>query len=142
MQPDLGTSLGRSATPFLIFYPLLTFLQQGELFTLAVRGLGTSAATATNWGANLLINSTYLSLMARITPAGAFGFYAGLCFLGWIFCVLCYPETAGLSLEEVTNVFEDGFGIRKSERMRAEKRKLREGRRMEGQERASEDEKV
>lgn len=46
--------------------------QQGELFSLDVRGLGTSIATATNWAANLLINSTYLSLMAKITPAGVY----------------------------------------------------------------------
>ena len=96
--------------------------QQGELFSLSVRGIGTSCSTATNWGANLLINSTYLSLMDRITPAGAFGFYAGLCLLGWVFCVVCYPETAGLSLEEVTEVFESGFGVRRSEALRAEKR--------------------
>ncbi|KAG6873394.1 hypothetical protein C0995_016204 [Termitomyces sp. Mi166 len=44
--------------------------QQGELFGLEVRGLGTSLSTATNWAGNLLIGSTYLSLMAKITPAG------------------------------------------------------------------------
>ncbi|OBZ76166.1 Myo-inositol transporter 1 [Grifola frondosa] len=74
--------------------------QQGELFGLEVRGIGTSLATTTNWAGNLLIGSTYLSLMDRITPAGAFGFYAGLCLLGWLFCLFCFPETAGLSLEE------------------------------------------
>ncbi|KIJ25722.1 hypothetical protein M422DRAFT_62206 [Sphaerobolus stellatus SS14] len=58
--------------------------QQGELFSLEVRGIGTSLATATNWGANLIINSTYLSLMNAITPSGAFGFYGGLCLLGWL----------------------------------------------------------
>ena len=73
--------------------------QQGELFALDVRGLGTSCGTATCWGANLLINSTYLSLMNGITPSGAFGFYAGICLLGFLFCIFCYPETAGLSLE-------------------------------------------
>lgn len=67
--------------------------QQGELFPLEVRGIGTSLSTATNWSANLLINSTYLSLMTQITPAGAFGFYAGLCALGYIFVVFCFPET-------------------------------------------------
>ncbi|EIW79528.1 sugar transporter [Coniophora puteana RWD-64-598 SS2] len=99
--------------------------QQGELFSLEVRGIGTSLATATNWGANLLIGSTYLSLMARITPAGAFGFYAGLCFLGWVFCVGFFPETAGLSLEEVQVVFRNGFGIKESRRLREEKRAFR-----------------
>ena len=79
--------------------------QQGELFGLEVRGIGTSLATTTNWAGNLLIGSTYLSLMDKITPAGAFGFYAGLCFLGWVFVLFCFPETAGLGLEEVRLVF-------------------------------------
>ncbi|KAI0672266.1 general substrate transporter [Trametes maxima] len=99
--------------------------QQGELFGLEVRGIGTSLATTTNWAGNLLIGATYLSLMDRITPAGAFGFYAGLCLLGWLFCVFCFPETAGLSLEEVRLIFRAGFGIRESERLREEKRALR-----------------
>lgn len=93
-----------------------------------MRGIGTSTATAVNWGANLLIGSTYLSLMSAITPSGAFGFYGGLCLLGWIFCLFCYPETAGLSLEEVTSIFESGFGIRRSKQLRKEKRQLREAR--------------
>ncbi|KAG9310116.1 general substrate transporter [Chiua virens] len=101
--------------------------QQGELFGLEVRGIGTSLATATNWGANLIINSTYLSLMAEITPSGAFGFYAGLCLLGFVFCVYCFPETAGLSLEEVRWVFEDGFGIRRSKQLRERKQAMRDG---------------
>jgi MFS transporter, SP family, solute carrier family 2 (myo-inositol transporter), member 13 len=99
--------------------------QQGELFELSVRGIGTSCATAVNWGANLLIGSTYLSLMDRITPSGAFGFYGGLCLLGWLFCIFCYPETAGLSLEQVTEIFKDGFGVRRSQRMREEKKALK-----------------
>ena len=103
--------------------------QQGELFALEVRGIGTSLATTTNWAGNLIIGSTYLSLMDRITPAGAFGFYAGLCLLGWLFCVFAFPETAGLSLEEVAMIFRDGFGIRESERLRKEKREMQRGER-------------
>ncbi|KAH9018718.1 hypothetical protein EDB85DRAFT_2154278 [Lactarius pseudohatsudake] len=57
--------------------------QQGELFSLEVRGIGTSLATATNWSVNLLIGATYLSLMAHIIPCGAFGFYAALCALSY-----------------------------------------------------------
>jgi len=97
----------------------------GELFGLEVRGIGTSLGTATNWSTNLLIGSTYLSLMAAITPAGAFGLYAGLCLLGWLFCVFCFPETAGLSLEEVQSIFADGFGIKASVRIRKQKQDLR-----------------
>ena len=96
--------------------------QQGELFPLEVRGIGSSLCTTTNWAANLLIGATYLSLMDRITPAGAFGFYAGLCLLGWIFCLFCFPETAGLTLEEVQSVFEQGFGLQE---MRATQKRRR-----------------
>ncbi|KIP05610.1 hypothetical protein PHLGIDRAFT_73996 [Phlebiopsis gigantea 11061_1 CR5-6] len=98
--------------------------QQGELFSLEVRGIGTSLATFCNWAGNLLIGSTYLSLMDRITPAGAFGFYAGLCLLGCIFVACCFPETAGLSLEEVQIVFRNGFGVRESARLRREKQEV------------------
>jgi len=100
--------------------------QQGELFPLEVRGIGTSLATATNWTGNLIIGSTYLSLIHKITAAGAFGFYAGLCFLGWAFCVFYYPETAGLSLEEVTLIFKDDYGILAADRLRKEKTLARE----------------
>ncbi|WVQ82390.1 hypothetical protein IAT38_004518 [Cryptococcus sp. DSM 104549] len=95
--------------------------QQGELFRLEVRGIGTSICTAVNWSCNLLIAGTFLSLMNAATPSGAFGIYAVLCALGWVFCWLLYPETSGLSLEEVYFVFEEGFGIEKSQQLRKEK---------------------
>jgi len=102
--------------------PILNKNGKGELFGLEVRGIGTSLGTGMNWSANLLIGSTYLSLMAATTPAGAFGFYAGLCLLGWLFCLFCFPETAGLSLEEVQSIFKNGFGIKASAQMRKQKR--------------------
>ncbi|GAB1524768.1 hypothetical protein RhiTH_007923 [Rhizoctonia solani] len=100
--------------------------QQSELFALEVRGIGASIATSTCWAANLVIGATYLSLMHAITPSGAFGLYAGLCLLGWLFCIFCYPETSGLSLEEVKLIFRDDFGIKASQRLRAAKKQIRE----------------
>ncbi|CEL62814.1 Myo-inositol transporter 1 OS=Schizosaccharomyces pombe (strain 972 / ATCC 24843) GN=itr1 PE=3 SV=1 [Rhizoctonia solani AG-1 IB] len=101
--------------------------QQSELFALEVRGIGASIATSTCWAANLIIGATYLSLMHAITPSGAFGLYAGLCLLGWLFCIFCYPETSGLSLEEVKLIFHNDFGIKASQRLRAAKKQIREG---------------
>ncbi|CAE6431495.1 unnamed protein product [Rhizoctonia solani] len=113
------------------YYPktwssLILFSMQSELFALEVRGIGASIATSTCWAANLVIGATYLSLMNAITPSGAFGFYAGLCLLGWLFCIFCYPETSGLSLEEVKLIFRNDFGIKASERLRAAKREINE----------------
>ncbi|KAG8885479.1 myo-inositol transporter [Tulasnella sp. 332] len=107
--------------------------QQAELFNLEVRGIGASLATATNWSGNLIIGATYLSLIHKITAAGAFGFYAGLCFLGWVFCLICYPETAGLSLEEVNAIFKEDFGIKAAERLRREKNFTRGQTTMDGE---------
>lgn len=47
--------------------------------------------------------------------------YAGICLLGWIFCAFCYPETAGLSLEEVNSIFKNDYGIRAAAKLRKEK---------------------
>jgi SP family myo-inositol transporter-like MFS transporter 13 len=59
--------------------------------------------------------------MNAATPSGAFGIYAVFCAAAWVFCLLCYPETSGLSLEEVFEVFVDDFGVQKSIQMRREK---------------------
>ncbi|KAK9455029.1 hypothetical protein V1511DRAFT_459162 [Dipodascopsis uninucleata] len=88
--------------------------QQSELFNMDVRGLGTSMATATNWGGNLIIGSTYLTMMNKITPSGTYGFYAGLCALGCVFIYFVYPETSYLALEDIQDILADGFSIQKS----------------------------
>lgn len=69
--------------------------QQGELFRLDVRGMGTSICTACNWSCNMLVAATFLSLMRLASPAGAFAIYAAFCTASWVFCFLFYPETSG-----------------------------------------------
>ncbi|KAF6826845.1 myo-inositol transporter [Colletotrichum plurivorum] len=85
-----------------------------ELLPLEVRALGTMMNTVTCWGCNIIIASTFLSMMKGMTPSGAFGFYAGICFFGWIFVIFCYPEANGLPLEEVRQIFSEGFGVKKA----------------------------
>lgn len=62
-----------------------------ELIPLEVRALGTMVNTVTCWSTNIIIASTFLSMMKGMTPSGAFGFYCGICFFGWVFIVICYP---------------------------------------------------
>ncbi|KAL0932921.1 myo-inositol transporter [Colletotrichum truncatum] len=88
-----------------------------ELLPLEVRALGTMMNTVTCWGCNIIIASTFLSMMKGMTPSGAFGFYAGICFFGWIFVIICYPEVNGLPLEEVRQIFSVGFGVKKANEM-------------------------
>lgn len=50
--------------------------------------------------------------MENTTPSGAFGFYAAICFFGWIAVWMCYPEVAGMTLEDIREIFNHGFGVR------------------------------
>ena len=62
-------------------------------------------------------------MQESITPFGTFALFAGFVTVGWTYLFFCYPETAGLQLEEVQAVFQDGFNVRKSVAISKEKRK-------------------
>lgn len=115
---------------YVMFYALgignVPWLSQSEIFSYNVRGLGTGMATATNWAGNLLIGSTFLTMMDKMTPTGAFGFYAGLCAIGWVGVVGWYPDLSGFTLEEVGEILEKGFGVEESRRRRNELKRLGE----------------
>ncbi|KAI5457319.1 general substrate transporter [Mariannaea sp. PMI_226] len=85
---------------------------QSELFPLAVRSLGSGVSTATNWGANFIVGLTFLPMMDLLTPSWTFVLYAGVCVVGYWLIWSIYPETNGLSLEEVTTLLETGWGVR------------------------------
>ncbi|CUS07012.1 unnamed protein product [Tuber aestivum] len=115
---------------YVMFYALgignIAWVGQSEVFPYNVRGFGTGMATATNWGANLILGSTFLTMMDRMTPSGAFGFYAGLCLLGWFFVLLLFPDLSGFTLEEVAEILSTSFGIRETRRRRKALRQLGE----------------
>jgi SP family myo-inositol transporter-like MFS transporter 13 len=46
------------------------------------------------------------------TLSGAFGFYAGIYFFGWIAVHFCYPEVKGMTLEDIREVFKHGLGVK------------------------------
>ncbi|KAI0909730.1 general substrate transporter [Ustulina deusta] len=88
-----------------------------ELLPIEVRAVGTMMNAVTSWSTQLIISSTFLSLLKGLTPSGAFGFFAGICFFGWIFVIFCFPEVKGMPLEEVRQVFEHGFGVQTAKKL-------------------------
>lgn len=64
------------------------------------------------WGSNVIVASTFLTQMQDTTPSGAFGFYAGVCFFGWVGVYFCYPDVKGMTLEDIREVFKHGFGVK------------------------------
>ncbi|KAI9927378.1 hypothetical protein AWENTII_006180 [Aspergillus wentii] len=88
-----------------------------EFLPLEVRALGTMLNTVTCWACNIIISSTFLSMMKGMTPSGTFGFYAGICFIGWVFVVFFYAEVHNMPLESVREIYEHGFGVKESKVM-------------------------
>ena len=81
------------------------FTYSAEAYPLYVRGLGMSLATATTWFFNFILSLTYPSMETAFTPTGAFGWYAAWNIVGFFLVLFFVPETKGLSLEELDQVF-------------------------------------
>ena len=77
------------------------WLLVSEIFPLAIRARGMSAATIANWTANLVVALTFLNLTDLLGRPGVFFLYATLTFSALVFAYVLVPETKGLSLEAV-----------------------------------------
>ena len=58
--------------------------------------------------------------MENTTPSCAFGFYAAVCFCGWIAIYFCYPEDKGMKLEDIREIFMHGFGVQRARELQRE----------------------
>lgn len=72
-----------------------------EIYPMKIRGVAQGAAAATNWGANLLVSLTFLTLVHALGPARTFWLYGVLAVGSWLFSYYLVPETKGRTLEEI-----------------------------------------
>ena len=77
-----------------------------EIYPLHARAMGVSTATTVNWVGNLVISLTFLDLTKAVSTYGAFWIYCGVAVLGWAWLYVYLPETRGLTLEEISKLFE------------------------------------
>ncbi|KAK4705429.1 hypothetical protein P7C70_g784, partial [Phenoliferia sp. Uapishka_3] len=89
-----------------------------ELLPLEVRSIGTAIAVSWQWIGNIVLSSTFLTIMNKTGPAGSFGIYAVVIAIALVFVYFCYPEPSGLSIEETGELFTEGFGVKKANMMR------------------------
>ncbi|KAL2854163.1 general substrate transporter [Aspergillus pseudodeflectus] len=111
---------------FVIFYGVSvgnTAWMSADFFPLKVRAMGTMWMTCSTWASNVIISSTFLSMINGMTMSGAFGFYAGICGVSYFLIYFCYPEVSGLVLEEIKEVFEHGFGVSYARNLRKERKR-------------------
>ncbi|MEO6922778.1 MAG: sugar porter family MFS transporter, partial [Bryocella sp.] len=72
-----------------------------EIYPLKIRGRAMSVATVANWGANLLVALTFLSLLHSLGRSWTFWLYGIVGIIAWVFVYRLVPETKGCTLEEI-----------------------------------------
>ena len=90
------------------------FTYSAEAFPLHLRDVGMSFATAICWGFNFILSLTWPALEAAFTPTGAFCWYAGWNFFGFVYAYFLLPETKGRTLEELDRIFEARRPVKES----------------------------
>jgi MFS transporter, SP family, galactose:H+ symporter len=86
----------------------LFWLMSAEVFPNRLRAAGASAATVANWGANLLISVTFLSLINAVGKSWTFWIYAIFAALAIVFIWRFVPETKGRPLEHIDKYWTQG----------------------------------
>lgn len=79
----------------------LTWVILSEIFPNRIRGEAMSVANLCLWSANYLLLQTFPMIEARFGISSAFGAYAIICAIIWVFVWKFIPETKGKSLEEI-----------------------------------------
>src|SRR6058998_584478 len=72
-----------------------------EIYPLKIRGLAEGTAATFNWGSNLLVSLTFLTLVEKLGASSTFLLYAFASVASWLFAYYLAPETKGRTLEEI-----------------------------------------
>lgn len=91
-----------------------------EVFPLGVRAKGISIGAASNWLNNFAIGQATPDMVGSM-GYGTFIFFGLVCFLAAAFIYFMVPETKGLTLEEMDEVFGDEAGNAADDRARLDR---------------------
>ncbi|KAJ3753535.1 general substrate transporter [Lentinula raphanica] len=75
-----------------------------EIFPLSVRGKGLSIAASSNWMNNFIVGQVTPTMIANL-GFGTFVFFGVFSLMGGFFILFLVPETKGVTLEEMEEVF-------------------------------------
>jgi len=114
--PQLSGILGWLAVASLMVYvgsfavglgPVF-WLVLSEIYPLGVRGRAMSVGTVANWGANLIVAMSFLTLTQVLGKAGVFWLFGVVSSGAWLFAFFLVPETKGKTLEQIEAHWKSG----------------------------------
>jgi len=79
-----------------------------EIYPLKIRSSAEGLAATFNWGSNLVVSLTFLTLLQVMGASLTFWLYGLLAVASWIFCFYLVPETKGRTLEEIEAFWHTG----------------------------------
>lgn len=88
-----------------------------EIWPLSVRGKGLSIAASSNWMNNFIVGQVTPSMLAHL-GFGTFVFFGVFSLMGGLFIIFFVPETKGLTLEEMDDLFGNSQGLAKADEER------------------------
>jgi sugar porter (SP) family MFS transporter len=77
------------------------WLMIAEIYPLKIRGLAEGMAATFNWGSNLAVSLTFLTLLEKLGASSTFLLYAFASVASWFFAYYFVPETKGRTLEQI-----------------------------------------
>jgi sugar porter (SP) family MFS transporter len=121
---QLSSSIGDIAIGSLVVYVVcfafgigpIFWLLISEIYPLAVRGAAMSVATVANWGMNLVVAVTFLTLAGAVGHAWTFWIYGVITIGAWLFIYKLVPETKGKTLEQIEEYWRSGGSPKATER--------------------------
>lgn len=79
-----------------------------EIYPLNMRGRAMSVGTVANWGSNLIVALSFLTLTKVLGKPATFWLYGAVSIGAWLFAFFLVPETKGKSLEEIESHWRAG----------------------------------
>ncbi|KAK0387044.1 hypothetical protein NLU13_5357 [Sarocladium strictum] len=88
---------------------ILPYVFGGELWPNRLRSFGSALSQCFHWLFYYGINFAMPSILANMHNWGAFIFFAGWCFIALLYVFFMVPEIAGLSMEEMDEIFKGSW---------------------------------
>ncbi|EDW61041.1 facilitated trehalose transporter Tret1-2 homolog [Drosophila virilis] len=95
----MAGSVGLGPVPWLIM---------AELFTEDVKSVAGSIAGTASWFSAFLVTKLFPLMKDNIGPAATFWVYSGIAFVGFVWTLICVPETKGKTLHEIQQLLAGG----------------------------------